>query len=205
MIRRCDWCETNDLMRRYHDTEWGVPVHDDRRHFEFLVLDTFQAGLSWNIILQKREGFRSAFAGFDPQAIARFESKDVERLLGDTSIVRNRRKIEATLRNARAFLDLQARFGSFDALVWRFVEGAPIVHRFETPSELPAESVQSQAMSKELKRLGFGFVGYTTCYAYMQAAGMINDHLVGCFRHKELAGPAPVTGRPRARSGCRAS
>lgn len=186
-LERCAWIGDDDLMRRYHDEEWGVPVHDDRKHFEFLVLDAFQAGLSWAIILKKREGFRRAFHGFDPEKIARYSRRSVERLLKDSAIVRNRQKIEATIRNARAFLELQNREGSFDAFIWQFVAGRPRQNRWNGLRQLPAHTPQSDAMSSALKKLGFSFVGSTICYSYMQAAGMVNDHIVACFRHDQVA------------------
>ena len=173
-------------MVAYHDTEWGVPVRDDRRHFEFLVLDAFQAGLSWAIILRKRAGFRAAFAGFDPARVARFGPADVERLRADAAIVRNRQKIDATISNARAFLEVQDEFGSFDDYVWRFVDGRTIRNRWSSLAEIPAKTPESEAMSADLKSRGFGFVGPTICYAYMQAAGMVNDHVIGCFRYPEI-------------------
>jgi DNA-3-methyladenine glycosylase I len=179
----CCWGEVSPLMRRYHDTEWGVPLHDDRKHFEFIVLDGMQAGLSWAIVLNKREGFRKAFAGFDPR-VARFTKRDVQRLLADPEIVRNRLKVEAAVGNARQFLEVQGEFGTFDAFVWQFVGGKPIRNRWRSLTELPATSAESDAMSAELKRRAFKFVGSTICYAYMQAAGMVNDHLVHCVRHK---------------------
>jgi DNA-3-methyladenine glycosylase I len=185
-VHRCPWCESSDLMRRYHDEEWGVPLHDDRRHFEFLVLDAFQAGLSWATILNKREAFGRALAGFDPARIARFTSRDVTRLMRDAAIVRNRQKIQATMGNARAFLDTQAREGSFDGYVWRLVDGHPRQNAWKTVKRVPATTRASDAMSKDLKERGFRFVGSTICYAYMQAAGMVNDHLVSCFRHAEV-------------------
>jgi DNA-3-methyladenine glycosylase I len=184
---RCSWCESSDLMRRYHDEEWGVPLHDDRRHFEFLVLDAFQAGLSWSTILNKREAFRRAFAGFDPARVARFTARDVARLTRDAAIVRNRQKIESTVGNARAFLEAQGREGSFDAYIWRFVDGRPRQNVWKTMKRVPSASRQSDAMSRDLKERGFRFVGSTICYAYMQAAGMVNDHVVTCFRHGEVA------------------
>lgn len=182
-MNRC-WVldESDTLMVAYHDREWGVPVHDDRKHFEFLVLDAFQAGLSWRTILHKRENFRKALAGFDPGRIARFGAADVRRLMGDAGIVRNRLKIEGTIRNARSFLDLQQREGSFDRFVWRFTEGRTLRTRRRTLKDLPARTPESDAMSRELKGRGFTFVGSTICYAYMQAAGLVNDHLEGCFR-----------------------
>ncbi len=172
----------------YHDTEWGVPVHDDRRHFEFLVLDAFQAGLSWAIVLKKREAFRKAFAGFDPARVARFSDARLEKLLTDDSIIRNRLKVFAARANARAFVAVQREFGSFDRYIWRFVGGRPRVNRWRSPGQIPASTAQSDAMSADLKRRGFRFVGSTICYAYMQAAGMVNDHLTGCFRYAALAG-----------------
>ena len=183
---RCDWCLGDPLMVAYHDEEWGVPLHDDRRHFEFLVLDGAQAGLSWRTILRKRESYRRAFAGFDPVRVARFGAEDVERLLGDAGIVRNRQKIHSAIANARAFLELRREYGSFDEFVWRFVDGAPKVNRWRRMSEIPAKTAESEAMSRELKRRGMNFVGPTICYAYMQAAGMVNDHVISCFRYEEV-------------------
>ena len=184
--RRCAWALGNERLVRYHDTEWGVPVHDDRRHFEFLVLDAFQAGLSWATILDKRDNFRRALDDFDPERIARYTDRDVRRLRGDAGIVRNRQKIEATVRNARAFLDLQSAAGGFDRFVWAFVGGAPKQFRRRFMRAIPASTPVSERMSRELKRRGFAFVGPTICYAYMQAAGLVNDHLVSCFRHAEV-------------------
>jgi DNA-3-methyladenine glycosylase I len=177
-------------MRRYHDEEWGVPLHDDRRHFEFLVLDAFQAGLSWSTILNKREAFRAAFAGFDPERVARFTARDRGRLLRDAGIVRNRQKIEATIGNARAFLDVQAAEGGFDPFIWQFVGGVSKQNAWKTPRRVPATTRESDAMSQALKERNFRFVGSTICYAYMQAAGMVNDHVVKCFRYPEVAGRA---------------
>jgi DNA-3-methyladenine glycosylase I len=174
-------------MARYHDEEWGVPVHEERKHFEFLVLDGAQAGLSWETILRKREAYRRAFRGFDPETVARFDDHDVERLLRDPGIVRNRLKIRGAIENARAFLRIQEEFGSFDAFIWRFTDGRTMVNRWRVQQEVPATSPESDAMSRELARRGFRFVGPTICYAYMQAAGMVNDHLVSCFRYAELA------------------
>lgn len=189
-IVRCDWCGDDPLYRQYHDEEWGVPVHDDRRLFEFLVLEGAQAGLAWITILRKREGYRKAFAGFDPGAVARFDGRDVERLMNDASIVRNRLKVESTISNARAFLDVQEAFGSFDDYIWDFVDGTPFVNRFGRHADIPAETDLSKALSKDLKRRGFRFVGPTIVYAFMQATGMVNDHVVDCFRWKDLAGGA---------------
>jgi DNA-3-methyladenine glycosylase I len=186
---RCPWPAADLLMLRYHDEEWGVPVHDDRKHFEFLVLEGAQAGLSWLTILRKREGYREAFAGFDPRKVARFDARKVKTLLGNAAIVRNRLKIEATVSNARAFLDVQKEFGSFDAYVWRFVGGGPIVNRWKTIKQIPARSPESDALSADLKRRGFRFVGSTIIYAHMQAVGMVNDHLVSCYRYRALNSP----------------
>jgi DNA-3-methyladenine glycosylase I len=169
----------------YHDEEWGVPLHGERELFELLTLEGAQAGLSWSTILRKREGYRAAFEGFDPGRVARFGDRDIERLLADPGIVRNRLKVESTVANARAVLELD---GGLDELLWSFVGGSPKVNRFRTLAEIPAETVESKAMSKELKRRGFRFVGPTVCYAFMQAAGLVNDHVVGCFRYSELAG-----------------
>jgi DNA-3-methyladenine glycosylase I len=173
-------------MIAYHDTEWGVPTHDDRKHFEFLVLEAAQAGLSWAIVLNKREGYRRAFADFNPEKVARFNARTVERLVADASIVRNRLKIEAAIKNARRFLDVQDEFGSFDAYCWRFVNGRPKTNRWKTSREIPATSPESDAWSKDLKQRGFSFVGTTVIYAHMQAVGMVNDHLVSCFRYREV-------------------
>jgi DNA-3-methyladenine glycosylase I len=175
-------------MLAYHDKEWGVPAHDDRHLFELLTLEGAQAGLSWSTILNKRQGYRDAFAGFDPEAVARFTQKDVERLLENPSIVRNRLKVESTVANAAQVLEVQRELGSFDAYVWQFVGGQPIVGRWRALTELPAETDLSRALSKDLKRRGFRFVGPTVCYAFMQAVGLVNDHVVGCFRFRELAG-----------------
>ncbi len=185
---RCAWLGDNPLMLAYHDEEWGVPVHEDLRHFEFLVLDAFQAGLSWAIVLKKREGFRKALDGFDPKKIARYTKRSVERLVKDAGIIRNRQKIEATISNAKAFLGVQEEFGSFDEFIWRLAGGKTKQNRWRTLERLPASTKQSDQMSKALKERGFKFVGSTICYAYMQAAGMVNDHIVKCFRHKELGG-----------------
>ncbi len=183
---RCGWTSDIPEMIEYHDEEWGVPVHEDRKHFEFLVLDAFQAGLSWATILRKREAFRSAFADFDPARVAAFGPRDRKRLMGDAGIVRNRQKIEATVRNAEAFLRLQEEAGSFDEFVWDFVDGRPLQNEWRRLDELPASTERSEAMSRALKERGFSFVGPTICYAYMQAAGLVNDHLKGCFRYREV-------------------
>jgi DNA-3-methyladenine glycosylase I len=173
-------------MLRYHDREWGVPVHDDSRHFEFLILEAAQAGLSWSIVLRKREGYRRAFSQFDPQRVARYSEKRIEKLVRDPAIIRNRMKIEAAVRNAKAFLEIQKEFGTFDAYCWRFVGGRPKLNRWKTMRQIPATSPESDALSKDLKSRGFGFVGSTVIYAHMQATGMVNDHLVECFRYREV-------------------
>ena len=185
---RCDWAGDDPLMISYHDEEWGVPVHDDRRLVEFLVLEGAQAGLSWRTILRKRENYRRAFADFDPVRVAAYGEREVARLLADPGIVRNRRKIAAAVENARRCLEVRVEFGSFDGYLWRFVGGKPIVNRHRSMSELPSETKESRAMSRDLAARGFRFVGPTICYAFMQAVGMVNDHLVPCFRHRDLAG-----------------
>jgi len=184
---RCPWCGEDPLYVAYHDLEWGVPVRDDRTLFEFLVLEGAQAGLSWSTILKKREGYRRAFAGFDPERVARFDGADVERLLADPGIVRNRAKVAAAIGNARAFLDLAGRPGGFSGWIWSFVDGEPIQNSWRTMAEVPATTALAGTLSRELARRGFRFVGPTIVYAHMQATGMVNDHLVGCFRHAEVA------------------
>ena len=174
-------------MIQYHDREWGVPVHEDRKHYEFLVLDGAQAGLSWRTVLHKREAYRRAFAGFDPAKVARFDGRKVRTLLADPGIIRNRLKVEGAIKNARAFLKVQEDVGSFDDYIWTFVDGRTKQNAWKTLGRIPAKSAESDAMSKDLKRRGFTFVGSTICYAYMQAAGMVNDHMVECFRHRQLA------------------
>ncbi|HEY3935524.1 MAG TPA: DNA-3-methyladenine glycosylase I [Gemmatimonadales bacterium] len=183
---RCSWART-DLDIAYHDTEWGVPVHDDARLFEFLTLEGAQAGLSWSTILAKRDNYRRAFSEWDVARVARYTPARVERLMGDAGIVRNRLKIESTITNARAFLGVQREFGSFDKYIWQFVGGTPLLNRRRGRGDVPATSDESDAMSKDLKRRGFRFVGSTICYAFMQATGMVNDHLTSCFRHADLA------------------
>jgi DNA-3-methyladenine glycosylase I len=186
-ITRCAWAGSdNPLMLEYHDREWGVPVHDDRRHFEFLVLEAAQAGLSWAIVLKKREGYRRAFSEFDPRKVARYTPARIQKLLLDPSIIRNRLKIESAVRNARAFLAIQDEFGSFDAYCWRFVDGRPRRNRWKAMKEIPATSPESDAFSKDLKKRGFSFVGSTVVYAHMQAVGMVNDHVVSCFRYSQV-------------------
>jgi DNA-3-methyladenine glycosylase I len=186
---RCQWAPPGDPdYLAYHDEEWGVPVHEDRRLFEMLTLEGAQAGLSWSTILHKREGYRRAFAGFDPAQVARFTPTKVERLLADPGIVRNRLKVESTVSNARCTLSMQEELGSLDAYLWSFVDGTPKMNRFPRLSDLPAETAESRAMSKDLKRRGFRFVGPTVCYAFMQACGLVQDHVTSCFRWAELSG-----------------
>lgn len=184
---RCGWAGNDPLYIAYHDTEWGVPVHDDRTLFEFLVLEGAQAGLSWITILRKRPAYREAFDGFDPHKVAAYDEAKVAELLENPGIVRNRLKIQAAITNARAFVKVQEEFGSFDAYIWRFVDGAPRQNSWRSLAEVPAETPESRALSKDLVRRGFRFVGPTIMYAHMQATGMVNDHLVGCFRHAEVA------------------
>ncbi|HTY97959.1 MAG TPA: DNA-3-methyladenine glycosylase I [Solirubrobacteraceae bacterium] len=187
MPRRCEWADGDDpLMLSYHDDEWGVPSHDDSQLFELLTLEGAQAGLSWRTILHKREGYRAAFRGFDPAAVARFDARRLESLLRDPAIVRNRLKVQSTIDNARRIREVQGQFGTFDAYIWQFVDGAPIVGRRRRLGDLPAQTPESKAMSKDLKRRGFRFIGPTVCYAFMQAAGLVNDHVVTCFRYREL-------------------
>ena len=186
MIKRCEWCGTDPLYVAYHDEEWGVPKHDDVGLFEMLILEGAQAGLSWLTILRKREGYRKAFAGFDPLKVARFTQAKQEKLLENPNIVRNRLKVESTVGNAKAFLKVQEEFGSFDTYIWRFVDGKPIQNRFKSMKEIPANTAVSDTMSKDLKKRGFRFVGSTICYALMQSIGMVNDHTIDCHRFKEL-------------------
>ena len=185
-MTRCPWCGTDPLYVAYHDDEWGVPSHDDRHLFEMLILEGAQAGLSWITILRKREAYRTAFAGFDAVKVARFTPARVQRLLQNPGIVRNRLKIEGTVRNARAFVETTQAFGNFDRYIWQFVDGAPIVNRRRTPKDVPPTTDESDAMSRDLRKRGFTFVGSTICYAFMQATGMVNDHVVECFRYKQL-------------------
>ena len=184
-LLRCPW-PIDAMYLAYHDEEWGVPVHDDRLLFEFLVLEGAQAGLSWHTILKKRENYRKAFDRFDPQKVARYNEKKVAALLADPGIVRNRLKVASAVKNAKAFLAVQEEFGSFDKYIWRFVEGRPLINHFRSAKEVPASTRESDAMSRDLKQRGFNFVGTTICYAHMQATGMVNDHLVTCFRHRQL-------------------
>ncbi len=185
-VQRCPWSEgVSEAYLAYHDAEWGVPARDDRRQFEFLVLESAQAGLSWSTILHRRDGYRKAFAGFDPQRVARYTPKRITSLLQDPGIIRNRLKVEAAVGNARAFLQVQETFGSFADYIWRFVDGEPVQNRWRRQSEVPATSPVSDALSRDLKARGFRFVGSTIMYAHMQATGLVNDHLVGCFRHAQ--------------------
>ena len=187
-MNRCAWGTNNPLMIQYHDEEWGVPAHDDRKLFEFLVLDGFQAGVSWSIVLNKRKSFRKAFHNFNARRIAKYTAKDVRHLLADPGIIRNRLKIQATINNAQRFLEVQKEFGSFDKYIWQFVGGEPKKNDFKTIKQIPATSKESDAMSVDLKERGFKFVGSTICYAFMQAAGMVNDHTTDCFRYKQITG-----------------
>ncbi len=185
--KRCSWVNMNDpLLVEYHDHEWGVPVHGDNRHLEVLVLSGAQAGLNWSLVLKKRDNYRRAFDGFDPDKVARYTGKRIEKLLVDPTIIRNRMKIEAAVTNARALLKVREEFGSFDSYCWRFVDGQPKFNHWRSTSQIPATSPESEAFSKDLKRRGFSFVGPTVMYAYMQSAGLVNDHLVECFRYQEL-------------------
>jgi DNA-3-methyladenine glycosylase I len=183
---RCPWCLGSDIYKKYHDEEWGVPVHDEHKLFEFLILEGAQAGLSWITILKRREGYRQAFANFDPQKVATFDQQKIEELMQFDGIIRNRRKIESAIGNAKAFLKIQNEFGSFDNYIWGFVNYKPIVNHFTTLAELPAQTDLSVLISKDLKKRGFNFMGPTIVYAHMQATGMVNDHLLGCYRHQEL-------------------
>lgn len=185
-MERCGWCGSNELYIQYHDQEWGVPVFDDRKLFEFLILEGAQAGLSWLTILKKREGYRKAFSGFDPEKVARFGPKKIETLLTDSSIVRNRLKVQAAVTNARSFLNVKEEFGTFADYCWRFVEGTPKNNCFRTIAEIPGAAPESDRLSRDLKQRGFKFVGSTIVYAFMQAVGMVNDHIVTCFRYNEV-------------------
>lgn len=185
-VTRCAWA-SGELSIRYHDEEWGLPVHDDRKLFEFLILEGAQAGLSWNTILNKRENYRRAFDGFDPQLVARYDRAKIRKLLADPGIVRNKLKIASTIENAKAFLGVQVEFGSFDGYIWQFVGGKPLVNKRKSLKQVPARTPESDGMSKDLKRRGFNFVGSTICYAFMQAVGMVNDHVVTCFRYTAVS------------------
>jgi DNA-3-methyladenine glycosylase I len=198
-LTRCGWAGTKDFYIAYHDAEWGVPVHDDRTFFEFLILEGAQAGLSWETILKKRDAYREAYENFDPATVARYDKRRVAKLLANEGIVRNRLKVEGSVRNARAFLAVQEEFGSFDAYVWRFVNGAPIQNRRTSMRDVPPRTPESDALSKDLIRRDFKFVGTTIMYAFMQATGLVNDHLVSCFRYAPLATPARASKRKLAR------
>ena len=186
MIKRCKWAGTDPLMIAYHDQEWGTPLHDDRRLFEFLILEGAQAGLSWMTILKKRDNFRQALDGFDPDRVAGYGDEKIALLLQDKGIIRNRLKLKAAVANAQAFLEVQAEFGSFDKYIWQFVDHEPVQNHWKSMKEIPAKTPASEAMSKDMKKKGFRFVGPTICYAFMQAVGMVNDHTVSCFRHSEI-------------------
>lgn len=185
-FKRCGWHSDDELMIKYHDEEWGVPVHDDKKLFEFMVLDAFQAGLSWKTILYKRENFKKAFDNFNYKKIAKYDENKISELLNDIGIIRNKLKINATVTNANAFIEVQKEFGTFDKYIWQFTGNKTIKHKFKSLAELPAKTSESDAMSKDLQKRGFKFVGSTICYAFMQAAGMVNDHIIGCFRYKNL-------------------
>jgi DNA-3-methyladenine glycosylase I len=185
-VKRCSWCKGDDLYIRYHDKEWGTPVHDDKKHFEFLALESFQAGLSWLTILKKRENFRKAFDRFDPKKVARYDEKKIKKLLKDSGIIRNQRKIEATINNAKRFLEVQKEFGSFDKYIWSFTDFKSKVNSWKRLSQIPATTKLSDEISSDLKKRGFKFVGSTTIYAHLQAIGVVNDHIVSCFRYNEL-------------------
>ncbi len=198
-MKRCEWADKDEFEQSYHDKEWGVPIHEDRSLFEFLILEGAQAGLSWSTILRKRVGYRKAFDNFDARKISRYSKADVSRLLANPEIIRNKLKINATIANARAFLKVQEQFGSFDRYIWQFVHGRPIQNSWKKMADIPSSSPESEAMSKDLRERGFKFVGATICYAFMQAVGMVNDHVIGCFRHKELKNKAQRIGVPDRR------
>jgi DNA-3-methyladenine glycosylase I len=185
-MKRCAWCGNDELYIRYHDEEWGVPVHNDLKHFEFLVLECAQAGLSWITILKKRENFRKAFDNFDPKMVSKYDDKKLAELMNNPGIIRNRRKIEASINNAKRFLDIQAEFGSFNNYIWSFVDNKPVVNEWNSISEIPAKTELSDIISKDLKERGFKFVGSTTIYAHIQAIGLVNDHIKSCFRYKQI-------------------
>ncbi len=187
-MERCPWPGKDEMYIKYHDEEWGVPVHDDRKHFEFLVLEGAQAGLSWSTILKRRENYRKAYDNFDPAKVAKYDEAKVEKLLADAGIIRNRKKIESSINNAKLFLEVQKEFGSFDKYIWSFVDHKPVVNAWKTLSEIPATTELSDRISKDLKKRGFSFVGSTIIYAHIQAIGLVNDHLVSCFRYRQLVG-----------------
>jgi len=186
-MKRCDWCEGQDIYLEYHDREWGLPVHDDRIQFEFLVLEAAQAGLSWLTVLRKREAYRAAYDGFDVERVARYGERKVKSLLGNAGIIRNKLKIESSINNAKRFIEVQKEFGSFDSYIWGFVDGKAVQNRWKSIAEIPAKTELSDRISKELKGRGFRFVGSTIIYSHLQATGLVNDHIVGCFRHREVA------------------
>jgi DNA-3-methyladenine glycosylase I len=194
---RCGWASSDEALERYHDEEWGVPTHDDARHFEFLILEGAQAGLSWLTVLRKRDAYRRAYRGFDPARVARFGKRDTERLLSDAGIVRNRAKIESSINNARRFLEVQEEFGAFDAYLWGWTQGKPVVNRWRVISEIPPSSELSDQISKDLKARGFSFVGTTIIYSHLQAVGVVNDHLMSCFRWSKLAAGSARRGSRR--------
>lgn len=191
MKNRCDWSKSSEIMTKYHDEEWGVPLHNDRKLFEFLILEGFQAGLSWQIVLNNREAFRKAFDDFAPEKVAKYNDKNLDELMNNKSIIRNKMKIAATVNNAQIFLKVQQEFGSFDKYIWGFVNHHPVVNYFETMDEIPAKTSLSDKISNELKKRGFKFIGSTVVYAHLQATGMVNDHLASCFRHNEIADSIP--------------
>ncbi len=188
-MKRCEWPGADEQMIKYHDEEWGTPLHDDSLHFEYIVLDSFQAGLSWSLMIKKRENFRKAFVNFDPIKISKFDEEKIKVLMNDPGIIRNNLKIRGTVTNAKVFLKIQEEFGSFDKYIWQFVGGKPIVNKHKKMDDLRATSLEAEEMSKDMKKRGFKFVGPTICHAYMQGAGLINDHTVGCFRHEEVQKP----------------
>jgi DNA-3-methyladenine glycosylase I len=194
-MKRCEWANKSESEMSYHDNEWGVPIHDDRGLFEFLVLEGAQAGLSWSTILRKREGYRKAFDNFDARKISRYAQAVVSRLLANPEIIRNKLKVNAIVTNARAFLRVQKEFGTFDRYIWQFVNGRPVQNSWKKMTEIPSSSLESEAMSKDLQKRGFKFVGATICYAFMQAVGMVNDHVIGCFRYAELKNPSKTSSR----------
>lgn len=185
-MKRCEWATTDEIYIKYHDEEWGTPVHDDRKQFEFLVLESAQAGLSWLTVLKKRENYRTAYDGFDPEKVSRYDTQKVEQLMSDKGIIRNRRKIESSINNAKRFIEVQEEYGSFDTYIWGFVDGRPVINRWHHLPEIPATTPLSDRISNDLKKRGFTFVGSTIIYAHLQAVGIVNDHLVTCFRYREL-------------------
>ena len=187
-MERCPWAGTDPLYTKYHDEEWGAPIHDDRVHFEFLVLESAQAGLSWLTILRRRENYRRAYEGFDPQLASQFGSEKIQELLNNSGIIRNRKKVESSVHNARLFVELQKEFGSFDSYLWSFVRGKPLINRWEFLSQIPARTELSDSISKDLKKRGFRFIGSTIVYSHLQAVGVVNDHLISCFRYSEILG-----------------